>query len=141
MFELRNFYHYCRQNQVDIIPYMGIPQPGATIRDGSHYAIFLDFSQISTTRLLRGVCAHELSHVATGALHRPDSPFDLAERSEYRANRYFSQHYLTCKELKKAFCLGYTQLWQLSEYFDLPEQDIEKALNYWRNSRNIDFNA
>ena len=140
MFELSQFYSYCRQNDVDIIPYAGIPQPGATIRDGSHYAVFLDFSQISTTRLLRGVCAHELSHLQSGALHRPASPYDLAERSEYRANRHFAQQYLSVKELKEAFRLGFKELWELSEYFDLPEQDIEKALNYWRNSRNIDFN-
>ncbi len=140
MFELRNFYRYCRENKVDIIPYIGIPQPGATIRDGSHYAVFLDFSQIPTTRLLRGVCAHELSHLTTGALHRPASPYDMAERSEYRANRHFSQHCLPCKELKEAFQAGYTEPWQLSEYFDLPQQDIEKALHYWTVCRGIDFN-
>ena len=140
MFELSEFYRYCRENQVSIIPYLGIPQPGATIRDGSHYGVFLDFSQIDTTRLLRGVCAHELSHLKTGALHRPASPYDLAQRSEYRANRYFSQHYLTEKELRQAFSQGYTELWQLSEYFDLPEQDIQKALSYWTVARNVNFN-
>ena len=140
MFELSEFYGYCRKNDVAVIPYNGIPQPGATIRDGDSYAVFLDFSQIETTRLLRGVCAHELSHLATGALHRPASPYDLASRSEYRANRHFAQRYLPEKALRKAFRAGYTELWQLAEYFDLPEQDIEKALNYWRNSRNIDFN-
>ena len=141
MFELSQFYRYCRQNNVDIIPYAGIPQPGATIRDGENYAVFLDFTQIRTTRLYRGVCAHELSHLSTGSLHRPASPYDLAERSEYRANRHFAQQYLSVKELKEAFRLGFTQLWELADYFDLPEQDIEKALNYWRNSRNINFNA
>ena len=141
MFELSQFYQYCRKNHVDIIPYNGIPQPGATICDGTNYAVFLDFSQIKTTRLLRGVCAHELSHLATGALHRPASPYDLAERSEYRANRHFAQHYLTEKALRTAFQAGCTELWQLAEYFDLPEQDIQKALNYWTVSRGINFNA
>lgn len=141
MFELSQFYQYCRKNDVDIIPYNGIPQPGATICDGTNYAVFLDFSQIKTTRLLRGVCAHELSHLATGALHRPASPYDLAERSEYRANRHFAQHYLTEKALRAAFQAGCTELWQLAEYFDLPEQDIQKALNYWTVSRGINFNA
>ncbi len=141
MFELSQFYRYCRQNDVDIIPYAGIPQPGATIRDGDNYAVFLDFQQIRTTRLFRGVCAHELSHLSTGALHRPASPYDLAERSEYRANRHFAQQYLSVKEFKEAFRLGFTQLWELADYFDLPEQDIEKALTYWTTSRGIDFNT
>ena len=87
MFELSDFYQYCRENAVPVIPFVGVPAPGATIRDGEKYAVFLDFSQIPTTRRLRGVCAHEMSHVATGALHKVCSPYELVERSEYRANR------------------------------------------------------
>ena len=141
MFELSKFYEFCRQNGVDIIPYAGIPQPGATIRDREHYAVFLDFTKIGTTRQFRGVCAHELSHLQSGALHRPSSPYDLAERSEYRANRHFAQQFLSVRELKQAFRLGFRELWELSEYFDLPEQDIEKALRYWTDCRGINFNA
>ena len=90
MFELSDFYEYCRKNQVDVIPFQGVPQPGATVRDGSYYAVFLDFSKIRSTRLLRGVCCHEMGHIATGALHKVDSPYELVERSEYRAGRYFA---------------------------------------------------
>ena len=86
MFEISDFYGYCRKNNVDVIPYFGCPQPAATIRDQGEYAVFLDFSKICSTRLLRGVCYHEMGHVATGALHKVDSPYELAERSEYRAN-------------------------------------------------------
>lgn len=141
MFELSQFYRYCRQNDVAIIPYSGIPHPGATLRDGEDYAVFLDFSQIPTTRLLRGVCAHELSHLESGALHRPASPYDLAQRSEYRANRHYAQRFLPAKELMKAFQSGCRELWELAEYFDLPEQDIEKALHYWTDCRGINFNT
>lgn len=74
MFELSDFYGYCQKNQVDIIAYNGCPQPGATVRDRGNYAIFLDFTKIASTRLLRGVCYHELGHAATGALHKVDSP-------------------------------------------------------------------
>ena len=77
MFELSDFYQYCRDHEVDVIPFDGSPQPGTTIRDQDAYAIFLDFTQIRSTRLLRGVCYHELGHAATGALHKIDSPFEL----------------------------------------------------------------
>ena len=87
MFELSDFYSYCREHQVDVIPFTGSPSPGTTIRDGNFYAVFLDFSQIPSTRLLRGVCCHELGHLATGALHKVDSPYELVERSEYRVKR------------------------------------------------------
>ena len=141
MFELANFYDNCKENAVRVIPFAGAPQPGATIRDGSRYAIFLDFSQIRSTRLLRGVCCHELSHVATGALHRAGSPYEIAERSEYRANRYAAQNFLTESAFRQAFADGYTETWQLAEYFDLPQQDVEKALRYWVDARGVDFNS
>ena len=139
MFELSDFYDYCKQNRVDVIPYMGIPAPGATVRDGSDYAVFLDFSQIRNTRLLRGVCCHELAHAATGALHKVASPYELVERSEYRANRYAAQHYMTAQDFREAFEAGYTELWQLAEYFDMPEQDVKNALTYWTDRRGIRF--
>ena len=139
MFELADFYDYCRKNRVDVIPFSGAPTPGATVRDGEHLAVFLDFSKIQTLQLLRGVCCHELGHVATGALHRVSSPFELIERSEYRANRYIARTFLTETAFREAFAAGYTEPWQLAEYFDLPEQDVVNALTYWSQRQGVDF--
>jgi hypothetical protein len=140
VFEISDFYHYCKTHQVDVIPYDGCPKPGATIRDGSFYAVFLDFTKIKSTRLLRGICYHELGHVATGALHKVDSPYELVERSEYRANRWSAEHYLTQAHFREAFSHGCTELWELAEYFDMPEPDVARALHYWTQCRGIDFN-
>ena len=140
MFELSDFYDYCKVNQVDVIPFMGCPQPGATVRDQDQYAIFLDFSKIHSARLLRGVCMHELGHAATGALHKVSSPYETVERSEHRANRWVAEHLLTREDFLCAFQQGYTQPWQLSEYFELPEEDISWALSYWTDHRGVDFN-
>lgn len=139
MFEISDFYNYCKTHDVDVIPYTGCPQPGATIRDQGFYAVFLDFSKIRSTRLLRGVCCHELGHIATGALHKVDSPYELVERSEYRASRWVTEHYLTEEAFREAFQAGYTELWQLVEYFDLPERVVVDALNYWTQRKEIDF--
>lgn len=139
MFEISDFYNYCKQNQVDVIPYLGCPQPGATVRDQDFYAVFLDFSKIRSTRLLRGVCCHELGHAATGALHKVDSPYELIERSEYRADRWAAEHFLPAEDFREAFHQGYTELWQLSEFFDMPEADVQKALTYWTERKGIDF--
>ena len=139
MFEISDFYHYCKQHQVDVIPYDGCPKPGATIRDAGFYAVFLDFTKIHSMRFLRGVCYHELGHIATGALHKVDSPYELAERSEHRAIRWAAETYLTEDAFREAYAAGCTELWQLEEYFDLPEADIRAALRYWTDCRGIDF--
>lgn len=139
MFELSQFYNYCQQNTVDVIPYMDMPSPGATIRDGESTAIFLDIRAIGTLRQLKGICLHELGHAATGALHKVSSPYETVGRSEYRANRWAAQHYLSVQDFREAFDAGYTELWELTEYFDLPEQDIKNALFYWTERGGIDF--
>ena len=139
MFELSQFYADCRARNVLVIPYDGAPAPGTTIRDRGKYAVFLDFSKIRSTRLLRGVCLHELGHVATGALHKVSSPFELWERSEYRANRYVAQRFLTKEAFQDAFEAGCQELWQLAEYFELPEEDVKNALTYWTERRGVTF--
>ena len=139
MFELSDFYNHCRKNDIDVIPFAGCPSPGATVRDGGTYAIFLDFTKICSTRLMRGVCMHELGHAATGALHKVSSPYDLVERSEYRAGRWAAENYLTEADFREAFSAGITELWELAEYFDLPEQDVKNALTYWSERKGIIF--
>lgn len=141
MFEIADFYEYCDAHQVDVIPFDNSPRAGATVRDQGCYAVFLDFTKIKSTRLLRAVCCHEMGHVATGALHKVDSPYELAERSEYRAIRWTAEQYLTEDAFREAFAAGCTELWQLSEYFDMPEADIRKAMDYWTVSRGINFSA
>ena len=140
MFELSDFYNHCRQNDIDVIPFAGCPSPGATLRDGKYYAIFLDFTKIRSARLLRGVCVHELGHAATGSLHKVSSPFETVERSESRAQRWAAENYLTEADFRAAFTAGCTELWELAEYFDLPEEDVKNAYAFWTNRRGIDFN-
>lgn len=141
MFELSQFYDYCQSSAVDIIPYIGMPSPGATIRDGEDTAIFLDVKAINNLRQLKGICLHELGHAATGALHKVSSLYETVGRSEYRANRWMAQHYLSVQAFYEAFDAGCRDLWELAEYFDLPEQDVKNALSYWTERKGIDFNT
>ena len=140
MFEISDFYDFCKGSGVDVIPFDGCPQSGATVRDQGFYAVFLDFTKIRSTRLLRGICLHELGHVATGALHKVSSPYELAERSERRAIRWGAEHFLTAEAFREAFQAGCTELWQLAEYFDLPERDVQAAYCYWTDQRGLNFN-
>ena len=141
MFELSQFYSFCTENDVDVIPFNGMPSEGATLRDGSDYAIFLDFTKIQSLRTYRGVCMHEQGHTATGALHKVSSPFETVERSEHRAIRYTAETYLTAEDFRQAFSEGFTEPWELAEYFDLPEQDVIKAYTFWTQCRGFCFHS
>ena len=141
MFELSDFYTYCDDNDIDVIPYMGMPSEGATVRDQGYYAIFLDIAKIQSTRLLKGVCCHEMGHAATGALQKVCSPYETVERCEYRANRWMAENHIAEDMFREAFKAGYTEVWQLAEYFDLPEDVIRTAVAYWTDSKGVNFNT
>ena len=141
MFELSQFYTWCRETGVDVSPFAHAPSPGATIRDGAYFAIFLDFTQIPSTKLLKGSCAHEMGHAATGALHRVNSPFETVARSEARAKAWTAQNCLTEGDFREAFAAGCRELWQVAEYLDLPERDVLDAYRYWTERRGVDFHT
>ena len=113
----------------------------AVVEMDGQYGVFMDFTHIRTAAEELVAVAHEGGHVSTGATHAVGSPFDLVERSEYRANRWAAEHCLTEADFRDAFAAGYTELWELAEYFDLPEQDVKNALTYWSERKGIDFNT
>ncbi len=139
MFELSDFYEYCRRNDVDVFPYHGAPSAGTTIRQDGYYAIFLDFDTIQSVRQLRGVSAHELGHAVTGALHKVSSPFESVERSEYRANRWVAENCLTWSDLQDAFDAGCREVWEVADYLDFPEEDVRRAITFWQERRGVSF--
>lgn len=140
MFQLSDFYNYCEQNDVGVIVFDRLPAKAVTIRYNDHMDVGLNPRLLMTTRLLRGAAYHESGHLHTGCLHKVDSPYELVERMEYRANADSVQRFLPMEELMDAMRNGYSEPWQLAEYFDLPQSDIEKALHYWTACRGVDFN-
>ena len=139
MYESQDFYRVCDKCNADFL-FMRAPAPGVTMRMGDRYRIFFDFSQINSSRFFRSVSCHEISHVGSGSLHQVDSPYESAERSEYRANRYTAEHFLTADDFRAAFASGCREIWELADYFDLDERIVKNALSYWTEHRGIDFN-
>ena len=103
----------------------------ATIEIDGEYGIFLDLSCFETIPKYKGILAHELGHCATGCTQKVSSPLDLIEKHEYKANRWAIERYIPFEALKTAMENGYSERWQLAEYFDLPEPFIEKTLDYY----------
>ena len=112
----------------------------ATVEMNGRYGIFVDISHPHSWRQMSWQLAHELGHCATGCTHKLSSPYDLIARHEYKADRWAITRYLGVEALRRAMAAGYTEPWQLAEYFDLPQPAIEKALYYWTQCRGVDFN-
>ena len=53
MFQLSDFYGYCKQNDVDVMPFAMLPRAACTVRDGQNYAVVLNFKRLHTVRQMR----------------------------------------------------------------------------------------
>ncbi len=102
-----------------------------TLEMSGRYGIFIDGSKFCETKKLKSTIAHEIGHCATGCTHKVCSPLDLIERHEYRANRWMIERYLPFDAMNEAMRHGYVEVWALAEYFDVPEEDIVKAVRYY----------
>ena len=140
MFDTSEFYRYCDQHDVDVIPFDRLPADAATVRYNGYYSVGVNFRRIRGVRHLHTAFMHELGHLHTGALHKVSSPFQLIEQNEYRADADSFKRYLPPDELKNAMRNGYTTPWELADYFNLDEEYIQKALDYWAQCRGVNFN-
>lgn len=107
----------------------------AVIELNGHYAVFLDPCCFSSLQKFKAALAHEIGHCATGCTHRISSPLDLVQKHEYKANRWAVERYLPFQNLNRAVLEGYTEPYQLSEYFNVPEEMIRWALWYYTGPR------
>jgi hypothetical protein len=111
----------------------------ATIELNGQYGIFLDPSCFDTLKRYKEALVHEIGHCATGCTHKVSSPLDIIQRHEYKADRWAIERYLPYEALNEAITSGYTEAWELAEYFDLPENFIVKALTYYKIARDRKF--
>ena len=103
----------------------------ATIEQEGQYGVFMDFGNIRTDAEELVVVAHEGGHISTGATHRVDSPYDLVEKHEYKADKWAIQRLIPEEALDEAVAGGCTELWQLAEHFGVTEEFMKKAVCWY----------
>lgn len=75
--------------------------------------------------------AHEMGHCETGAFYNEFSKFSLRSQCEYRANVWAIKKLIPKDELIEACQDGYSDPYSLAEYFEVTEEFIRKALDYY----------
>lgn len=99
------------------------------------YAIAIDESQVTTQAEMKVCLAHELGHCETASFYNIDNHLDLMSRHEARANRWAIKKLVSKDELEDAVCNGYTEIWELAEYFDLPQDFMVKVVCYYEGNQ------
>lgn len=137
MVELKSLYDDITDQAISLIPYDVGAEKSVTIELNNRYAIFIDPFKMRSIAETKRALAHEIGHCATGCTHTVSSPLDLVAKHEYKANRWAIERYVPFEDLQAASKQGYSEKWQLAEYFDLPESFIEKALDYYFVAREM----
>lgn len=97
--------------------------------EGENY-ILIDESEMSEAERKTHL-AHEIGHCETGSFYHAYSPLETRERCEYRANLWAIKKLLPKEELERAFQRGCIEVWQLAENFEVTENLIRFACQYY----------
>jgi Zn-dependent peptidase ImmA (M78 family) len=80
--------------------------------------------------------AHELGHCLTGSFYNEKAACDVRQQHENRADKWAIAHVITADELDDAVANGYTEIWTLAEFFDVPV-DFMSMVVCWYTHGNL----
>ena len=78
--------------------------------------------------------AHELGHCLAGAFYDQSSTVCDRRRAEHRADVFAIRLLIKPDELCKALKGGTTQIWELAELFNVTEEFMSKAVEYYESN-------
>ena len=102
--------------------------------------LVIDRTKCKTSAEERTVLAHEAGHYLSGAFYLAYSPYEVKEQAEHKALAASYEKYLPPDKIEAAIRSGYTEPWQLAEFFDFDEEYVKAALRYWTECRGVNFN-
>lgn len=92
------------------------------------YYIAIDLNAAASSADLNVKAAHELGHCRTGSFYNIHSPYDVRAKHEYRADKWAVHELIPFDKYQEALRAGYTEVWQLAEFFDVTEDFIRRAI-------------
>lgn len=77
--------------------------------------------------------SHEIGHCETGSFYTRLSPPTTRGKCEETARRWQYEKMLPCEELMAAIRRGIRSVWELAEEFDMPEETVIRAIEYYKS--------
>lgn len=74
---------------------------------------------------------HELGHCETNSFYNQHTPHEVIQKHENRADKWAIKKLIPQDELDIAIQHGYTEIWELSDYFDVTEDFMRKAILFY----------
>ena len=96
--------------------------------------IGLDCSRSRTTAEEQACIGHELGHCLYGGFYTRQTPFDIVERHEVRADHWYIRQAIPRKTLFDLLRKGY-DAWEIAEQLDTTEEYVRRAYYYYKDNR------
>ena len=124
-----DLYVLAEQQNIEVIE-TSLPENGSLslMDDAGNCYIGIDESVMDGGSLEIVHMAHELGHCLTGSFYNRHTRFDIRQRHENRADKWAVRQIISVEDLDTAIAAGYTEVWQLAEYFSVTEQFMRKAI-------------
>lgn len=135
---LIELYEVARDNEIEVDCYDMRTERGAfsISIDGDCY-IAIDPFKLESTADEKTKLAHELGHCMTGAFYYENSGITTRLHQEYIADKWAVRAVIPHGELLDAVRRGYTQPWEIADYFDVNEELVRKAMWFYENNEMI----
>lgn len=131
--KLTKIYEIAEKNNIEIT-YASLPLNGClSFKYKNEYHIGIDPEQIKSTADECVKLAHDIGHCVTDSFYNKYSPLDLRSKHEYKAKAWAIKTLMPFDKLKAVMKKGYEQPWELAEYFNVTEDFVHKALEYYES--------
>ena len=110
-----------------------------TIKLGRNFGVFLDIDRIRTIRQEKEAVIHEWAHIVTDATYGVDAPVAIRQKAEETARRAEIKKLLPFEKMRGVIQAGYTQIYELSEFFNVSEEMVLEAIDYYTGPCGLTF--
>ncbi len=138
---LETLYAIADADGVSVVPFpLGEIEAMSYMSCSGRCYIAIDSGRIKSKQNETLKLAHELGHCMTGSFYNRYATCDIRQRHENRADKWSFSQLVPQDELNEAVSAGFTEVWQLAEYFDVPCEYMARACHWYKN-HNMDFTA
>ena len=128
MTDLNGLYKIASENKIDVDCFeLNKRESLAVMDDNGKCSIAIDPFKLSSTQDEKVKLAHELGHCETKSFYNRWATCEVREKHEYRADKWATHCLIPLDEYEIAINNGYTEVWQLAEYFDVTEDFIRRT--------------
>lgn len=131
--EVTDFYQVADASGVPVIH---IPLPevrSVALSVGSNGVVGLDNTSTMTNAEEQAYLGHELGHCLYGGFYSRGSSFDVVERHEVRADRWYIKRAIPRKTLFQLLKQGY-DAWEIAEQLNTTEEYVRRAYYYYKEN-------